>query len=136
MSVFFFWDIENVSFHNLEGIMLHTGRDKDEKLYVVYSKIKEARKERLLEKGWILVETEGIAKNSADYKIQNMIEIILEERSPLPDKIFLITEDRGFFNISQKIIDTGIKLEIICSTKDPQWIKNLTLPAAYGGVES
>ena len=136
MPVCFFWDIENVSFHNLERIMLHTGRDEDEKRYVVYSKIKEARKEKLLEKGWILIETDGISKNSADYKIQNMIQIILEDRSSLPDKIYLITEDKGFFNISQKIIDTGIKLEIICSTKDPQWIKNLTFPAAYGGGES
>ncbi|PKL17851.1 MAG: hypothetical protein CVV49_08710 [Spirochaetae bacterium HGW-Spirochaetae-5] len=128
MSIFFFWDIENVSFHNLERIMLHTGRDEDEKRYVVYSKIKEARKEKLLEKGWVLVETDGISKNSADYKIQNMIQTILENRSSLPDKIYLITEDKGFFNISQKIIDTGIKLEIICSTKDPQWVKDLKYP--------
>ncbi len=125
MAVYFFWDIENVSFHNLERIMLHTGRTEDEKLYVVYSKIKEARKEKLLENGWILIETEGIAKNSADYKIQNMIQLILNEKSSRPDKIYLITEDKGFFNISQQIIDSGIKLEIICSTKDPQWIKDL-----------
>lgn len=125
MAVYFFWDIENVSFHNLERIMLHTGKTADEKLYVVYSKIKETRKEKLLENGWILIETEGIAKNSADYKIQDMIQLLLENKSSLPDKIYLITEDKGFFNISQKIIDAEISLEIICSTKDPQWIKDL-----------
>lgn len=128
MKVCFFWDIENVSFHNFERIMLHTGRNEDEKRYVVYSKIKEARKEKLLEKGWILIETEGISKNSADYKIQDMIQLILKDKSSLPDKIYLITEDKGFFNISQQIIDTGIKLEIICATKDPQWIKDLKYP--------
>lgn len=128
MSVYFFWDIENVSFHNLDRIMLYTGKTDEEKLYVVYSKIKEARKEKLIENGWILIETSGIAKNSADYKIQDMILFILKEKSPLPEKIYLITEDKGFFNISQKIIDAGIKLEIICSTKDPQWIKELKYP--------
>jgi hypothetical protein len=108
--------------------MLYTGKTDEEKLYVVYSKIKEARKEKLIENGWILIETSGIAKNSADYKIQDMILFILKEKSPLPEKIYLITEDKGFFNISQKIIDAGIKLEIICSTKDPQWIKELKYP--------
>ncbi len=125
MATYFFWDIENVSFHNLERIMEHTGKSDAEILYVVYSKIKEARKEKLQESGWILIQTEGISRNSADYKIQEMIQLILKKEPPLPDKIFLITEDKGFYNISQQIIDTGIKLEIICATKDPQWIKDL-----------
>jgi len=125
MTTYFFWDIENVSFHNLERIMQHTGKTEHEKMYVVYSKIKDARKEQLLGNGWILIQTEGISHNSADYKIQEMIQLVLKEKSSLPDKIYLITEDKGFYKISQQIIDSGIKLEIICSTKDPQWIKNL-----------
>ena len=87
MTTYFFWDIENVSFHNLEQIMQHTGKSENEKLYVVYSKIKDARKETLLEKSWILIQTEGISRNSADYKIQEMIQLILKEKSSLPDKI-------------------------------------------------
>jgi len=128
MTTYFFWDIENVSFHNLERIMKHTGKTEDEKLYVVYSKIKDSRKEQLLENGWILIQTEGISHNSADYKIQEMIQLILKEKSSLPGKVYLITEDKGFYKISQQIIDSGIKLEIICATKDPQWIKNLKHP--------
>jgi len=125
MTAYFFWDIENVSFHNLDRIMRYTAQGRDEKLYVVYSKIKEGRKEKLIENGWELIQTGCIARNSADHMIQDMINRILKEQSSLPDKIYLITEDKGFFNISQQIIDKGIKLEIICATKDPQWIKDL-----------
>lgn len=128
MTAYFFWDIENVSFHNLKRIMQFTGPGKDEKLYVVYSKIKEERKEKLLENGWELIHTGCIARNSADHMIKDMIKKILKEQSSLPYKIYLITEDKGFFNISQQIIDNGIKLEIICATKNPQWIKDLKYP--------
>lgn len=128
MITYFFWDIENVSFHNLEKIMQYTGKSEEEKLYVIYSKIKEARKVQLTEEGWILIQTENPGKNSADYKIQEMIELILNERSTLPMKIFLITEDKGFSKISRKIIENGIELEVICGTKDPQWIKDLKYP--------
>lgn len=126
MVSYFFWDIENVSFHNLEKIMKHVNEASGEiKLYVVYSKIKEARKFQLLENGWTLIQTGGIAKNSADYKIKEMIDSILKDKLNTTGKIFLISEDKGFYKISRNIIMNGIPLEVICGTKDPQWIKDL-----------
>ena len=126
MLSYFFWDIENVSFHNLDRVMQHVHETTGAaELYVVYSKIKEARKVRLIENGWLLVQTEGISKNSADHKIEEMINLILAGRENLPEKITLITEDKGFYKISQQIIARGIQLEVICATKDPQWIKEL-----------
>ena len=125
MVSYFFWDIENVSFHNLPDIMERVRKTEGEVLlYVVFSKIKDARKVQLIEDGWKLIQTTGIAKNSADNKIKEMIDSILEETIP-PDKIFLITEDKGFFKISKQIIKNNIQLEIIRGTKDPQWIKDL-----------
>ena len=97
------------------------------KLFVVYSKIKEDRKTHLIDNGWVLIKTDGISKNSADIKIQEMISHILEDTNNLPQKITLITEDKGFFKISRQIINNGIELEIICGTKNPRWIKNLNL---------
>ena len=48
MTDYFFWDIENVSFHNLDAIMKHVNDSKhDESCYVIYAKIKEARKEEI-----------------------------------------------------------------------------------------
>jgi hypothetical protein len=97
------------------------------KLYVIYARIKEARKAQLLEKGWILVQADEISKNSADYKIKEMIDLILEDNGIIPLKIFLITEDKGYYKISQQIIAKGIRLEIITGTKNPEWIRNLNL---------
>lgn len=125
MAVYFFWDIENVSFHNLDRITAMTDKSRNEILYVVYSKIKEARKIKLIEKGWILIQTSEISKNSADKKIQEMIALILDDKVNDIEKIYLITEDKGFSKISQKIIDNGIDLTVICGTKNPQWIQNL-----------
>ncbi len=131
MISYFFWDIENVSFHNLARVMKSVSEtDGDIKLHVVYSKIKEARKSELIENGWSLVDTGEISRNSADHKIKEMINSILDDKDNLPDKIFLITEDKGFFKISQQVIKAGIKLEIICGTKNPQWIKDLKNAAA------
>jgi len=128
MCSYFFWDIENVSFHNLEKIMKRVHETScDVKLYAVYSKIKEARKSCLSENGWELVQTDGIARNSADSRIQNMIGSVLDSENNLPEQIILITEDKGFFKISREIIGKGIHLEVICGTKNPQWIKNLKL---------
>lgn len=63
MLSYFFWDIENVSFHNLDKIMKHADDPEIcKKLYVVYSKIKEARKVILIENGWIPVQTGEISK--------------------------------------------------------------------------
>jgi len=128
MKSYFFWDIENVSFHNLEKIMkIVRGVKGDIKLYTVYSKIKESRKSSLSENGWELVQTEGIGRNSSDRMIIEMIESVISTDNNLPENIYLITEDKGFFKISQKIISKGIHLEVICGTKDPQWIKDLKL---------
>jgi len=129
MTSYFFWDIENVSFHNLERIMIRVNETKgDIKLYAIYSKIKEERKAFLSENGWELIQTDGISKNAADYVIKNMIESVIDTDNNLPEQIVLITEDKGFFKISQKIIGKGIHLEVIRGTKDPQWIKDLKLP--------
>jgi len=126
MKSYFFWDIENVSFHNLEKIMTIVREvNGDIKLYTIYSKIKESRKSSLAENGWELVQTEGIGRNSADKVIVNMLESIISTENNLPESIYLITEDKGFFKISQKIISKGIHLEVICGTKNPQWIKDL-----------
>lgn len=126
MKSYFFWDIENVSFHNLEKIMTIVRELKgDIKLYTVYSKIKESRKSSLTENGWELVQTEGIGRNSADKIMIKMIESVISTENDLPESIYLITEDKGFFNISNKIISKRIHLEVICGTKDPQWIKDL-----------
>lgn len=126
MKSYFFWDIENVSFHNLEKIMkIAKAVNGDKKLFTVYSKIKESRKPSLSENGWELIQTEGIGRNSSDRMIIKMIDAVITGENDLPENIFLITEDKGFFNISQKIISKGIHLEVICGTKDPQWIKDL-----------
>lgn len=128
MKSYFFWDIENVSIHNLEKIMEIVREVKgDIKLYTVYSKIKESRKSALSENGWELVQTEGIGRNSADNIMIKMIESVISTENNLPESIYLITEDKGFFSISQKIISKGIHLDVICGTKDPQWIKDLKL---------
>jgi len=136
MTIYFFWDIENVSFHNLKRIMEHVNSASKQAgnsilkifLFAVYSRIKESRKIELTENGWELVLTAGAARNSADLKIKEMINSILDNKAAETGKIFLITEDRGFYKISQRIISSGIQLEIICGTKNPQWIKDLKLP--------
>jgi len=126
MLSYFFWDIENVSIHNLEKIMDRVRAIEGEvRLFAVYSKIKESRKTQLVENGWILTPSGEISKNSADHKIKNMIESILGDQGITTGNIFLITEDKGFYKISQKIIQKGINLEIITGTKNPDWIKDL-----------
>jgi hypothetical protein len=97
------------------------------KLYVVYARIKEARKALLLENGWILVQASEISKNSADYKIKEIINSVLEDKENIPRKIFLITEDKDYYKIAQQVIAKGIRLEVITGTKNPQWIRNLNL---------
>lgn len=97
------------------------------KLYVVYSRIKETRTFQLTDSGWELIYTGIISKNSADYKIKNMINSLIENEDIKPSKIFLITEDKGFSKISKKIIERGIQLEIITGKKNPQWIKDLNM---------
>ncbi|HPB81670.1 MAG TPA: hypothetical protein PK200_06500 [Spirochaetota bacterium] len=127
MMTYYFWDIENVSFHNLERIMKHVHETSGpKKQYVVYSKIKESRKDRLAEVGWELVKTTGIYKNSADNVMKEMIESILDDNDIAAKKIVLITEDKGFYKISQQVIIAGIELEVICGRKDPEWIKKLS----------
>jgi hypothetical protein len=126
MITYYFWDIENVSFHNLERIMKHVHESSEpKKLFVVYSKIKESRKDRLTEVGWELVRTMGIYKNSADNVIKEMIQSILDDIHNSAKKIVLITEDKGFNKISQQVIIAGIELEILCGRKDPEWRKKL-----------
>ncbi len=83
------------------------------KRYVVYSKIKEARKKVLEENGWILIETNEISRNSADKKINLMIEEILQEKNTSTEKIIIISKDKGFYKISKKIIAQGMQVEII-----------------------
>lgn len=127
MVTYYFWDIENVSFHNLERIMKHVHETSGpKKQYVVYSKIKESRKDRLAEVGWELVKTMGIYKNSADNVMKEMIESILDDNDIAAKKIVLITEDKGFYKISRQVIIAGIELEMICGRKDPEWIKKLS----------
>jgi len=129
MAIFFFWDIENVSFHNLGNIMSRVSEcDGKTMPYVVYSKIKESRKDVLLEHGWMLVQAESVSRNCADRKIKEMIRSVLEDEDSLPEKIFIITEDKGFFKISKEILGRGIQLEILCSTKNPPWIHRLRQP--------
>ena len=126
MNTFIFWDIENVSIHNLERIMERTGNiQSNTKRYVVYSKIKEERKKDLLANNWILTDTGEISKNSADKKIKDMIDEILEDENIHIDKIIIITEDKGFYKTAKKIIARGIQVEIICGTKNPSWVKRL-----------
>jgi hypothetical protein len=126
MTAYFFWDIENVSFHNLEKIMARVkGVECETACYVVFSKIKEARKDVLIENGWVLIETGAISKNSSDNRIKLMLEEILANGKNDIKKIFLITEDKGFSRISKKIMQSGIQLEILCGTKDPAWIHTL-----------
>lgn len=127
MMTYYFWDIENVSFHNLERIMKHVHETSGpKKQYVVYSQIKESRKDRLAEVGWELVKTMGIYKNSADNVMKEMIESILDDNGIAAKKIVLITEDKGFYKISRQVIIAGIELEVICGRKDPEWIKKLS----------
>jgi hypothetical protein len=126
MKSYFFWDIENVSIHNLGKIMdIVLGTPGDRYLYAVFSKIKESRKVDLSANGWTLVRTKGISRNSADKEIKKIIESLIEIEKDFPEKIFLISEDKGFAKISQRIISKGIQLEVIRGSKDPQWIKDL-----------
>lgn len=126
MYAYFFWDIENISFHNLDKIMKHVDSNNNiTKCYVVYAKIKEAHKEILTRNNWILCQTEKISKNSADKEIKAMIENILNEKSNEISKICIITEDKGFKKICKKILQQEIDLEIICATKNPSWINEL-----------
>jgi hypothetical protein len=128
MASYFFWDIENVSFHNLENIMARVRRSSGDTItYAVYSRIKESRIDVLLEHGWILVPAENSSRNSADKKIKEMIGAIIEKKGTMPEKITIITEDAGFYKISKQILEYGIHLEIICGTKNPAWIKKLYL---------
>jgi len=122
MMTVVFWDIENVSIHNLERIMERIRSiNGGTKRYVVYSKIKEARKEALLDNGWMLIDTGEISRNSADKKIKDMIDGILEDEDKQPDKIILITEDKGFYKTAKKIKACGIDVEVICGRKNPDW---------------
>jgi len=126
MMTVVFWDIENVSIHNLDRIMERIRSiSSGTKRYVVYSKIKEARKEALLDNGWILIDTGAISSNSADKKIKDMIDGILEDEGKLPGKIILITEDKGFYKTAKKIKACGIDVEVICGTKNPEWVRRL-----------
>lgn len=126
MMTVVFWDIENVSIHNLDRIMERIRNiSSGTKRYVVYSKIKEARKEALLDNGWILIDTGEISSNSADKKIKDMIDGILEDDGKLPDKIVMITEDKGFYKTAKKIKACGIDVEVICRTKNPDWVRRL-----------
>lgn len=128
MAIYFFWDIENVSIHNLEKIMDCVQKvQSDTKRYVVYSKIKEARKKALQKTGWILIKTDGIYRNSADKKIKQMIEVILEDKKNSAGKIIIISEDKGFYKISKKILTMGKQVEIICGTKYPNWVKSIKI---------
>ena len=126
MSTHYFWDIENVSFHNLHAIMDHVAKaDGDIQCHVVFAKIKEARKAVLMDHGWQLTSTEGSSRNSADIKIKEMIETLLDNTGSDVEKVVIITEDSGFLKICRRIIKEGIDLEIICATKDPAWAREL-----------
>lgn len=134
MAIYFFWDIENVSFHNLGNIMARVRECNGQTIpCVVYSKIKESRKDVLLENGWRLVQAESVSRNCADEKIKELIRSILEDKNSLPEKIFIITEDKGFFKISKEILGRGIQLEILCGTKNPPWIHKLRHPGPGAG---
>jgi hypothetical protein len=134
MAIYFFWDIENVSFHNLGNIMVRVHECNGKTIpCVVYSKIKESRKDVLLEQGWMLLQAESVSRNCADRKIKEMIRSVLEDENSLPEKIFIITEDKGFFKISKEILGRGIPLEILCGTKNPPWIHKLRQPEPGAG---
>ncbi len=125
MSTHYFWDIENVSFHNLDVIMEHIRATNGYiRCYVVYAKIKAARKDTLIDHGWELIKTEGIGRNSADKKIIEMIRTLLDSDSNA-EKIVIISEDKGFYKIGRTVIDRGLDVEIICSTKNPLWVHDL-----------
>ncbi len=126
MSTHYFWDIENVSFHNLDAVMDRVSGEKDNVVcHVVFAKIKDARREALTARGWNLVETEGISRNSADRKIKEMIESLLEDPESDIEKVVIISEDKGFRKIGKRIIDRGLDIEIFCATKDPAWVREL-----------
>jgi hypothetical protein len=126
MTSYFFWDIENVSFHNLEHIMARVRKSDGNTIsYAVYSRIKESRRDVLLENGWMLVPANNNSRNSADNKIKEIIHSIIGETDNLPEKISIITEDAGFYKTSKQILEKGVQLEIICGTKNPAWIKRL-----------
>ncbi len=127
MITYIFWDIENVSIHNLERIMEQTGNIQGEtRRYVVFSKIKDARKKALLENGWILTDTGLISRNSADKKIKEMIDAVLDDDVIVVDKIIIISEDKGFYKTAKRIQACGLKVGIICGTKSPEWVERLT----------
>lgn len=126
MNTYFFWDIENVSFHNLDYIMNFVNAEKGTAIcYIVYARMKQAHKEVLIKKNWKLCEADSISKNSADKIIIQMIENLLSQDMDSLKKIFLISEDKGFKFISRKIIAKGVDLEIICATKRPPWMQKL-----------
>ncbi len=126
MTTFIFWDIENVSFHNLERIMEHTVNIKgDIKRYVVFSKIKEARKEVLTLNGWTLADAGLISKNAADKKIKSMIDEVLADNNNRAGKIIIISEDKGFYKTAKRIMSSGTDVEIICGTKNPEWVRRI-----------
>lgn len=126
MTTYVFWDIENVSIHNLAKIMDRVRAvDGDAEKFAVYSKIKESRTVLLIDNGWTPVRTEGIFRNSADTTIKRMIESVLEQNDKSVKSIIIITEDKGFRRISERVIRSGISLEIICGTKSPAWIQRL-----------
>ncbi len=126
MSTHYFWDIENVSFHNLKILMDRVNGEKDNVVcHVVFAKIKDTRREALTARGWKLVETEGIARNSADKKIKDMIRNLLDDPGSDAEKVVIISEDKGFRKTGMSIIEKGLDLEIICATKDPGWVREL-----------
>jgi hypothetical protein len=126
MMTVIFWDIENVSIHNLERIMDRiSGIPGNTVRYVVYSKIKEARKQSLLDNGWILTDTGQIGRNSADIKIKEMIDDVLCDENRLVGKIIIISEDKGFYKIAKRIKEQGIGVEVICGTKSPGWVERV-----------
>ncbi len=126
MVTYVFWDIENVSIHNLGRIMERIGTNEgDTERYAVYSRIKESRTRSLIEEGWLLVPAGNASRNSADNKIKLMIEALMETADDSINKIIIITEDKGFRKIAKTIIERGIGLEIICGSKNPAWIDEL-----------
>jgi len=78
-----------------------------------------------MDHGWQLTSTEGCSRNSADIKIKEMIEALLDNAGSDVEKIVIITEDSGFLKIGRRIIEEGIDLEVICATKDPAWVREL-----------
>lgn len=126
MITLIFWDIENVSIYNLDRIMDHILLIQgNNERYVVYSKIKEARKQALVDKEWILINTGLIGRNSADVKIKEMIDGVLCDDNRAVGKIIIISEDKGFYKTAMKIKSRGIGLEIICGKKYPKWVERV-----------